>query len=97
MIRLLSLLSVLTLVTGCATGENRAPRCMPKVGDTTADLKACGCRLYAEGGGAALPVSRGAGQRSTQTVIIVNYICPLGEAGIALATVVNGRVEQVRY
>jgi hypothetical protein len=97
MIRPLSLLSVPALVTGCAIGDKHAPRCLPKVGDTTADLQACGCRLYAEGGGAALPVSRDAGQPGTQTVIIVNYLCPLGDAGIGLATVVNGRVERVRY
>ncbi len=97
MTRLASLLWILALLTGCTTGDNRSPRCLPKVGDTTADLKACGCRLYAEGGGAALPVSRDAGEAGAQAVIIVNYLCPLGAAGIGLATVVNGRVEQVRY
>ena len=29
--------------------------------------------------------------------IPLNYLCPLGDAGIGLATVVNGRVERVRY
>jgi hypothetical protein len=67
------------------------------VGAGTDRLAACGCRRYDGGGLVTAPVSRTAADDGSQTVIIVNYLCPLGDAGIAWATVVNGVVDRVEY
>jgi hypothetical protein len=84
------------LLGGCA-GAPRAPVCMPAPGMGTDELAACGCRRYDGGGLAVLPASRTAGGATAETVIIVNYLCPLGDAGVAWASVTNGVVERVEY
>jgi hypothetical protein len=86
------------LLGGCAAGgERRGPACMPAVGMGTDGLAACGCQRYDGGSMRTLPASRAAGGAGAETVIIVNYICPLGDAGAAWATVINGVVERVDY
>jgi hypothetical protein len=70
---------------------------MPAVGMRTNDLAACGCRRYDGGAMQSLPVSRAAGGADAQTVTIVNYLCPLGDAGVAWATLINGVVDRVQY
>ena len=37
------------------------------------------------------------GGAGVQTIIIVNYICPLGEKGVARVSVTNGVADSVFY
>ncbi|WP_295884072.1 hypothetical protein [uncultured Thiohalocapsa sp.] len=65
------------------------------MGAGTGALAACGCRRHDGGQLGSLPASRSAAVGGSETVIIVNYVCPLGAAGVAWATVVNGVVRRV--
>jgi len=85
------------LLAACAASKSRDHACMPAKGMGTERLTACGCRRYDGGSMRTLPSSRTAGGAAAETVIIVNYICPLGDAGVAWATVINGVVERVDY
>jgi hypothetical protein len=87
-----------SLAIGCAgRGDARDALCMPALGMDTAALALCGCRRYDGGGLSSMPESRTAGGDAAETVIIVNYICPLGDAGIGWATVINGVVDRLDY
>ncbi|MCG6940607.1 MAG: hypothetical protein LJE69_05090 [Thiohalocapsa sp.] len=86
------------LLAGCTAADKpRAAACMPTVGMHTGDLAACGCRRYDGGSMRTLPTSRAAGGTAAEAVIIVNYLCSLGDAGVAWATVINGTVDRVEY
>jgi hypothetical protein len=93
-----SLVALGSALAGCQTGPQSNKRyCTPKPGMTSEQLVACGCLLHDQGGLALAPVSRSRSRASadTQSVIIVNYICPLGKEGIAIVSVVNGVADRV--
>lgn len=64
---------------------------------TTRQLAECGCLLHDAGGLASASEARAAGGADVQTIIIVNYICPLGEKGVARVSVANGVADAVFY
>jgi len=64
---------------------------------TSAELADCGCLLHDTGGLATASGARVAGGTEVQTVIIVNYICPLGKRGVARVSVINGVADAVYY
>lgn len=84
--------ALLAVVAGCRSdGGAAGPHCLPRVGMTVDELTACGCLLMDDRGlGAAVESDDAA-----RTIVIVNYICPLGAGGIARASVRNGVTEQV--
>ena len=64
---------------------------------TTRQLAECGCLLHDSGGLASASMARAAGGPGVETIIIVNYICPLGEKGVARVSVANGVADSVFY
>jgi hypothetical protein len=64
---------------------------------TTQQLADCGCLLHDSDGLASASMARASGGADVETIIIVNYICPLGEKGIARVSVANGVAESVFY
>jgi len=64
---------------------------------TTGELTECGCLLHDSGGLASASMARAEGGTDVQTIIIVNYICPLGEKGVARVSVANGVADSVVY
>lgn len=86
----------LLLQAGCAGPERpREPSCRPAVGMTIDQLAACGCLLLDNGALASAPMARTASDAAATSVIIVNYICPLGQEGVARVSVRNGVAEQL--
>jgi hypothetical protein len=77
-------------------GEQRH-YCTPAPGMGTDQLAACGCVMHKTGSLTTTPESRDQGGLDMQTVIIVNYLCPLGEQGVAFVSVVNGVADRVYY
>lgn len=63
----------------------------------TDQLARCGC--VSAGNRNDYQVALGSVQErnASQAVSIVNYMCPLGSAGIAMVTVVNGVAKEVFY
>jgi hypothetical protein len=59
---------------------------------TVAELMACGCRMTTSGG--ASVVSRSGAQRA---VTVSNLACPIGEAGVAVVSVVDGVAQGISY
>jgi hypothetical protein len=90
-----ALAAVLCCVGCAASGSAPDPACPPVVGAGTAALAACGRRRHDGGQLGSLPASRSAAVDGSETVIIVNYVCPLGKAGVAWAMVINGVVRRV--
>jgi hypothetical protein len=82
-------------LAGCQTYPGQQHHCVPKPGMTTDELAECGCLLHDQGGLALAPVSRSQAGGDTRSVIIVNYICPLGREGIAMVSVINGVADRV--
>ena len=83
---------------GCASvadGERRY--CELSVGMTTDQLAECGCLLNDTGSLSSAPIARSEGNGNVQSVIIVNYICPLGKEGVARVSVFNGIADGVFY
>lgn len=93
------LISALCLTfIACSPGTEQHRRyCTPRPGMTIDQLVACGCLLHDSGGLATASVARAEGGPNIQTIIIVNYICPLGERGIARVSVTNGIADAVTY
>ncbi|MGB5833793.1 MAG: hypothetical protein WBG92_17635 [Thiohalocapsa sp.] len=92
------MLILIPALAACASGsQQKRDYCLPQPGMTTAQLANCGCRLHDSGGLASASEAWADGERSVQTVIIVNYICPLGEKGIARVSVINGVADRVYY
>lgn len=97
---LIGTLVITSIAAASACGSaarQRLPACTPEAGMTTDQLVECGCLLNDSGGLAAASMARAAGGPGVQTVIIVNYICPLGELGVARVAVTNGVAEAVYY
>lgn len=88
-LRLAMGLVVLALFAACGTPE-KTPRCLPKVGMTTEQLVDCGCRLLDSGTLRSSSVVRAESNPNVQTIIVVNYICPMGSQGLATVSVLNG-------
>ncbi|MBK5939659.1 hypothetical protein CCR96_10440 [Halochromatium roseum] len=73
------------------------PRCLPEIGMTTEDLVSCGCRLMDSGNLGSASVVRSESSPMVQTIIVVNYVCPMGRQGLATVSVVNGVAGEVFY
>ncbi len=79
-------------LTGCqsTTSSARSDACTFAPGMTTDDLARCGCVPgNSRGDGSVMLMSEEA-LNNTRTVAIINYMCPLGAAGVARVTVMNG-------
>jgi hypothetical protein len=89
-------LVVVLLLAACGSPPKRS-RCLPEVGMTTKDLAECGCRLLDSGNLGSAALARAESDPSVQTIIVVNYICPMGRDGLATVSVVNGVADEVFY
>jgi hypothetical protein len=78
--------------TGCqsTTSSSRSDACTFVPGMTTDDLARCGCIAgNSRSDGSVMLMSEEA-LSNTRTVAVINYMCPLGAAGVARVTVMNG-------
>jgi hypothetical protein len=89
--------AVLAMAACAAQTDKHRRYCKLKPGMSTDQLAACGCLLNKTGSLISAPESRERGGADMQTVIIVNYLCPLGEQGVAFVSVVNGVADAVYY
>ena len=64
---------------------------------TTEDLVDCGCRLMDSSTLGSAALVRAQSSPMVQTIIVVNYVCPMGEQGLATVSVVNGVADKVFY
>lgn len=64
---------------------------------TTEDLVDCGCRLMDSGNLGSGAVVRSESNPMVRTIIVVNYVCPMGNQGLATVSVVNGVAGEVFY
>ncbi|SDX05826.1 hypothetical protein [Thiocapsa roseopersicina] len=88
----LGLLTYMLAVTGCQStpSSSRGDACTFAPGMTTDDLARCGCAPgNSRGDGSVMLMSEEA-LNNTRTVAIINYMCPLGAAGVARVAVMNG-------
>lgn len=95
--RLSMLIIGVAAITGCQSNPASEQRktCRFAPGMTTETLAICGCApAFTGNDGTAMLMSEEA-QSNTRTVMIVSYMCPLGSAGVAKVTVVNGVVTGV--
>jgi hypothetical protein len=90
------LLGVLVLY-GCRSApENRRPDvCTFAPGMSTDDLARCGCVPGNSPGDGSVMLMSEEARSNTRTVAIINYMCPLGAAGVARVVVLNGIVTSV--
>ena len=89
---LLLLLLFLVGALGCQsrTGNRPGDSCTLAAGMSTDDLVMCGCMpAYSPNEGALMLMSE-AQQNNSRTISIVNYMCPIGPAGVARVVVRNG-------
>jgi len=90
--RLIPLLA-LTLLAACqSAGIPGGAKCEPRRGMTTAQLVACDC-VMEDSGGAAIAGATGDAPRKAVTV--ADFACPVGKAGFAQVSVVDGVVREV--
>jgi hypothetical protein len=78
--------------SGCQStaSSSRGDACNFVPGMTTDDLARCGCVAgNSRSDGSVMLMSEDA-LNNTRTVAIVNYMCPLGAAGVARVAVMNG-------
>jgi hypothetical protein len=78
--------------SGCQStaSSSRGDACTFAPGMTTDDLARCGCIAgNSRSDGSVMLMSEEA-LNNTRTVAIVNYMCPLGAAGVARVAVMNG-------
>jgi hypothetical protein len=88
------------LIAGCQArrGIPLTPNdCELKPGMDTGDLALCGCVSADTRADYAVPLGSEQARNNSRTVTILNYMCPLGAAGIAQVVVVNGTATQVNY
>ncbi len=64
---------------------------------TTEALAGCGCQLVNTGQVASAAVVQAESNPAVQTIIAVNYLCPMGKRGLATVSVVNGVASEVFY
>ncbi len=93
----LTALVVALLIAGCQSTANDAELtlCQPTPGMSTTELAECGCFTANIQSRYAIGLDQGALDQQTQDVAILNYYCPLGSAGMARVTVVNGFATEV--
>lgn len=87
-----ALICVLVAVTGCQStaSSSRGDDCTFAPGMTTDDLARCGCVAANSRGDGSVMLMSEESLNNTRTIAIVNYMCPLGAAGVARVTVMNG-------
>lgn len=79
-------------LSGCqsTSSSRRTDVCAFSPGMSTDDLARCGCvPANSRGDGSVMLMSEEA-LNNTRTVAIINYMCPLGAAGVARVVVMNG-------
>lgn len=64
---------------------------------STEALAGCGCQLLNTGQLGSASVVQAESNPSVQTIIAVNYLCPMGKKGLATVSVVNGVASEVFY
>ena len=88
---------VSTLAACGSVPQQKYTYCKLKPGMTTRQLTECGCLLHESGALNSAAMARAEGDAGVQTIIIVNYICPLGEQGVARVSVANGVADAIFY
>lgn len=63
----------------------------------TDQLALCGCVSADSSGGYQAPPPLSSSRGPVTRVLVVNYICPLGSAGVPKVVVVNGIAREVFY
>ncbi len=89
---ILPLVSLSLALAACQSDRPKRTFCKLQAGMTVAELMACGCRMTTSGG--ASVVSRSGEQRA---VTVSNLACPIGEAGVAVVSVVDGVAQGISY
>ena len=93
-----ALCMIAALTASCGSSPRQPHQyCTLQPGMTTQQLVACGCLLHESGGLASASMALAAGGPDVETIFIVNYICPLGEKGVARVSVTNGVADSVYY
>lgn len=91
---------VCALTVGCQSGSGTGhpePGCELRKGMTTDELVQCGC-VAANAGGASVVSGAGPdGTETLRTITVGTYSCPLGGAGLARVSVINGVADEVSY
>jgi hypothetical protein len=84
------------LSMGCQSGHSNAREaCIFKPGMTTDALVGCGCMAANSRSDGAMMLMSEEARNNTRTIAVVNYICPLGSAGVARVAVINGIASNV--
>ena len=88
----LGVLICMLAVSGCQStaSSSRGDACTFTPGMTTDDLARCGCMASNSRGDGSVMLMSEEALNNTRTVAIINYMCPLGAAGVARVTVMNG-------
>jgi hypothetical protein len=64
---------------------------------STNELYGCGCRLMDSGNLGSASLVRAESDPLVQTIVVVNYVCPMGREGLATVAVLNGVASEVFY
>jgi hypothetical protein len=80
------------VLSGCRSApQSRRPDvCTFAPGMSTDDLARCGCVPGNSPGDGSVMLMSEEARSNTRTVAIINYMCPLGAAGVARVVVMNG-------
>ena len=94
-----AVLALLVATGGCSAKQQlpRTARCVLSPGMTVDQLALCGCVSADTRSDYRVPLQRPDDVGAVTRVAIVNYMCPLGSAGIARVVVKNGQAIQVDY
>lgn len=78
-------------VTGCQSARtSKEDACTFAPGMTTDALARCGCVPASSRADGSVMLMSEEALNNTRTVALINYMCPLGSAGIARIAVLNG-------
>jgi hypothetical protein len=90
-------LLVAAALSGCQsnTSPARKQTCDFVPGMTADDLVDCGCIAAITPNDGAMMLMSEEAQSNTRAISIINYMCPLGAAGVAMVVVKNGVVSSV--
>lgn len=91
------IMGALALV-GCQGGGGppRTSLCELVPGMDTDQLALCGC-VSADTRADQIPLASERERNVSQSVSMVNYMCPMGSAGVAQVSVLNGIAQQIFY
>ena len=93
------LIPAILAVAACQSGRGlpRTARCTLTPGMDTDQLARCGCVSADTRSDYQVSLASEQERNAAQAVSILNYMCPLGSAGIAKVVVINGVASQIFY